>query len=97
MMRPTKRLIAAILSCGWLIFVPATAYDYFFLQQIYVVAPRAPVISTAQIVPHDWKGVTVYLTERQETIAKVDISIIVVGGVLIALSVFGRGFFSLEE
>src|SRR5258708_1834554 len=61
---------------------------YGILENTYVNYPRVPEQASGRVVPHEVKGITVYITEHQSEVIHWIIWILIVSGVLILISLF---------
>lgn len=61
---------------------------YVILENTYVNYPRTPEQALGRVVPHEVKGITVYITQRQSELIHWVTWILVISGALILIGLF---------
>lgn len=61
---------------------------YGYLENTYVNYPRSPVALSNRIVPHEVKGIIVYITREQSQFVHLVTWVLIVSGGLIIISLF---------
>ena len=83
----SQKIRRALLVASAFVGATSMALSGYF-ENTYVSYSRTPEWALGRVVPHEVKGITVYITERQSEMIQWIIWILVVSGALIMINLF---------
>lgn len=84
-MKNFKPNFTTLFWIGLALFLPATLFRYYYLEDVYNSAPHIAEPMTKQIISMEWKHTAIFITPIQNAIDRIDHALTLVGIIVIGL------------